>query len=163
MIWPFRKTEEIEVAESGAESEVHAISVSSVQELLDPDIFALVRDGLASNPLCNLKLALVEVAGALSHPQADLICVQEDGAWVAMALLQHGKGLVDGSFVLHFYNDGTAHARAALVEAILEKSREAGSRRLFGFDINDKELAFKRLFSNARPKTTYGVLVEFEL
>lgn len=145
------------------ESDVAIVRINAPGQLLAQPIFELITQALATNPLCDLRKAVIELAAAVHQPSLGLLCAYEHGEWVGMVLAQRGYGLVDGVSVLHFYNRGSRTARLELSIALEKYAKSMGTNRIIGFDLNDNPERLWRTFPRANLVRQYGPMMEFDV
>lgn len=136
-------------------------------EILDlPSVRGLVYEALATNSMVGDPLeALRDVQRYIEVPQLGLFVVHEGGRFVGAALAQLPTTALSPKAcnVLHFFMQGSAEARAALVDAVVAYAREAGYDQLLAVDMNDRPEAFARLFRRAGAPSRVGQVFTFDL
>lgn len=129
-----------------------------------PDIFALVTEGLKSDPLCNVQKGVIELIKIIPEPDIGFFIAYKKDKPVGFIILQHSEGLLEGCLVLHFYSKGGVGIRRSLMRTAIDFTRQCGMLKLIGMDANDKPHVFCRLF--AAPGVTIvprGRVFEFNL
>lgn len=143
--------------------DVRLVRLTHPEHLLEPDVYDLARAALSSNPLCDLKKGLLQLAQLTTSLKTGIYCVKKADQWCGMAIVTVQEGLVDGASVLHFYHTGPRATREVLLSAIVQHARAFGARRVFGTDVNDRYGGASRLYAGLGKPTPYGQVIGFEI
>jgi hypothetical protein len=133
-----------------------AVSVYRITNAADlARVYPLVVKALQSDPLVvDPFAAVVEAAGLVGNPDFGLFVT--DGGVIVVDC--NRSALCAGATVLHLY--APRGQRKALVAAAEELARARGCNRIRGVDINQRPMAYERLF---KPSRTIGTLYERNL
>lgn len=123
--------------------------------LMDEGLFQLLTEALVASPLSEPKRGVHALFSLLGKPHVALLCVYEEDRWCGMAVLELSSGLLDGAFVLHFFNNGSAAAEAELKQVVRELAVQNGAKKLF---VVDSAGAFE-----GRAAQDAGRLMQFDL
>jgi hypothetical protein len=145
-------------------SDATLLRISNPRAFLVPDIQSFILKSLATSPIMpDAEAALLELVSYVELKLMGLFLVREDGKYTGMVLVENNpSALSPGCTVLHFYNEGGAAARKALIQAAIDFAKSGGFTKIRGIDINQRPGAFARLFRAAGPVKAIGGFYEFQ-
>jgi hypothetical protein len=132
-----------------------------------PEIRVFVERALASNRLIrDVPAALEELKQIADRPELGLFLVGDMGKqdWKGMVFAQSSASAFNPACVIiHFFNDGDADDRGALIRALDSYARETGHDTIVGIDTNDKPRAIGKLFASLGAPKYGGQVFIFDM
>ncbi len=132
-----------------------------------PEIGNFVERALASNRLIrDVPAALEELKGSVERSDLGVFLVgdMDKQDWRGFIFAQaSGSAFNPACVVIHFFNEGDADDRSALVRALDSFAREMGHDTIVGIDTNDKPRAFGKLFASLGAPEYGGQVFIFDM
>jgi hypothetical protein len=145
-------------------SDATLLRISNPRAFLIPEIQGFILKSLATSPIMpDAEAALLELVNYIQLQIMGLFLVREGGKYTGLVIAENNpSALSPGCTVLHFYNEGSANTRKALIQAVIDFAEAGGFTKIRGIDINQRPEAFARLFRAAGPVKAIGGFYEFQ-
>ncbi len=129
------------------------------------EVKKLFTKAFETNSLTNFEDAAAELAGIATDPLVAILIGAEKGKMRALAIACLPRStLTPFPTVYHFYNNGSAKLRNALVDATVDFFLEAGYTRFLAINTTGRsDEAYKKLFHRAGEAERISSMLEFKV
>ena len=141
------------------------IRLQNPNALVSPEFRAFLKRSVKREALLGEDDLLGVLHSGMSSPNFAALVGVEGGAFKALTLVTlPSQPAQPQPYVQHFYNEGTAALRDALLEAMVDFIVQGGYTKFLAVNLADRDFkAWAKTFQKAGKSTELGRLVEFEV